>query len=123
MPILADSSIWIDYLRSGKVPHADLEPEIVRGEVAICGMILAEVLSGVKSAEEAQLLKSRLLALPYLSEDRDTFVKAASLYSSLRKSGITIPLSDCIISTVAMENQCRLLTSDRHFEAVPRFDG
>jgi hypothetical protein len=122
MTILADSSIWIDYLRSGKAPLADFESELVRGEIAICGMILAEVLSGVKNEQEAQVLKSRLLALPYLSEHRDTFVEAASLYSTLRKSGTSIPLSDCIISAIAMENECKLLTSDKHFEAIPGFE-
>ena len=121
MPILADSSVWIDYLRSGKTPFADFESDLLRGEIAICGVILAEVLSGVKSEQEAEVLKSRLLSLPYLSEHRDTFIRAAAIYSSLRKTGVTIPISDCTISAVAMENQCRLLTSDRHFETIPGF--
>ena len=122
MPLLVDSSVWIDYLRSGKLPLADFESNLVRGEIAICGIIMAEILSGVRREREAQALKSRLLALPYLSERKDTFVKAASLYSSLRKSGITVPLSDCIISAVTMENGCKLLTSDKHFETIQGFE-
>ena len=122
MPLLVDSSVWIDYLRSGKLPLADFESNLIKGEIAICGVILAEILSGVKNEQEAQALKSRLLSLPYLSERKDSFVKAAALYSSLRKSGITIPLSDCIISALAMGNGCRLLTSGKHFETIPGFD-
>jgi len=119
--ILVDSSIWVDYFQSGKTPSANFDEELVKGKIAICGLILAEVLSGVRGEEEAQMLRNRLLALPYLSETRETFIKAASIYSSLRREGVTIPLSDCIVGAVAIENGCKLLTRDKHFLRIPGF--
>ena len=101
---------------------ADFETKLVQGEVVICGIVLAEVLSGIKNMKEAQTVKTQLLALPYLSERRSTFIKAADIYSSLRKKGTTVPLSDCIISAVVMENKCKLLTNDKHFREIPGLD-
>lgn len=80
MALLADSNVWVDYLNSGKIPMADFETKLVQGEVVICGIVLAEVLSGIKNMKEAQTVKTQLLALPYLSERRSTFIKAADIF-------------------------------------------
>jgi len=49
------------------------------------------------------------------------FVRAAKLYRSLRKSGVTIrkPV-DCMIASVAIEHHIRLLHNDRDFDYIAR---
>ena len=64
--ILADSCVWIEFLSSRGFPG--LDEMIVTGEVAICGTVIAEVLSGVKKDAEADRLEKRLGSLPYLAE-------------------------------------------------------
>ena len=56
--------------------------------------------------------------------DRHTFVKAAHLYRSLRRRGITIrkPL-DCMIAAVAIEHSIPLLHNDKDFEPIEKFCG
>ncbi|MFO7986872.1 MAG: PIN domain-containing protein, partial [Desulfatiglandaceae bacterium] len=50
-----------------------------------------------------------------------TFVRAAELYRSLRKRGVTIrkPI-DCMISAVAIEHNIRLLHNDRDFDHIAK---
>jgi predicted nucleic acid-binding protein len=47
------------------------------------------------------------------------WIKAGRLSAQLRKTGQTLPLSDIIIATLALEHSFSLLTVDRHFDAIP----
>ncbi|MBL0381051.1 MAG: PIN domain-containing protein [Desulfofustis sp. PB-SRB1] len=50
---------------------------------------------------------------------RTTFTRAAQLYRTLRKHGVTIRTPvDCLISAVAIEHECRLLHNDRDFDTI-----
>jgi predicted nucleic acid-binding protein len=112
---LADSCVWIEFLSSRG--FGELEELVVSGEIAICGTVIAEVLSGVRKESEVEILKRRFASLPYLAETREVFEHAASLYRKLRKSGKNIPLSDCVIASVCLINEVKLLTVDKHFAA------
>jgi predicted nucleic acid-binding protein len=112
---LADSCVWIDFLSSKR--FGELEDLVLSGEVAVCGTVIAEVLSGVSKESEAEILKRRFASLPYLAETREVFEHAAALFRKLRKSGKNVPLSDCVIAAVCLINAARLLTVDRHFTA------
>ena len=92
---LADSCVWIEFLSSKG--FNELEDLVLSGEVAICGTVIAEVLSGVRKESEVKILERRFASLPYLTETREVFEHAASLYRKLRKSGKNIPLSDCVM--------------------------
>jgi predicted nucleic acid-binding protein len=110
---LADSCVWIEYLSSKG--FSELDDLILSGEIAICGTVIAEVLSGVRKESEVEILKRRFASLPYLAETREVFEHAAFLYRKLRKSGENIPLSDCVIAAVCLTNEVSLLTADKHF--------
>lgn len=112
---LADSCVWIEFLSSNG--FGELEDLVLSGEIAICGTVIAEVLSGVRKESEAEILKRRFASLPYLAETREVFEQAASLYRKMKKSGKNVPLSDCVIAAVCLINEVRLLTVDKHFAA------
>ena len=112
---LADSCVWIDFLSSKGFD--ELKDLVLSGEIAVCGTVVAEVLSGVRKESEADILERRFASLPYLTETREVFEHAASLYRKLRKSGKSVPLSDCVIAAVCLSNEVRLLTVDKHFAA------
>jgi predicted nucleic acid-binding protein len=114
--MLVDSCVWIDFL-SGRDDHG-LARALLDNRVALCGTVLAQVLSGVRKVRQRRLLEERFLALPHFPETREVFFKAATLYSDLRRKGITIPLSDCTIAAVALTNDLSLLTLDRHFDHI-----
>jgi predicted nucleic acid-binding protein len=112
---LADSCVWIEFLSSKG--FGELEDLVLSGEIAICGTVIAEVLSGVRKESEAEILKKRFASLPYLDETREVFEQAAFLYRKMKKAGKNVPLSDCVIAAVCLINEARLLTVDKHFAA------
>jgi len=118
--ILADTCAWIDFLRGKQTPLAAvLEQSLLSGGTITCGVVLLELLQGIKSPREEELVQNALQALPHLEITRDLWLKAGKLSSRLRTKGHILPMSDIIIAVLALDNNCAVLTVDRHFEAVP----
>lgn len=118
--IMPDTCAWIDFFRGKSSYMAEkVEAALVQGEVVTCGVVLFELLQGIKSLEEEALVLSAFKALPHQEMTDGLWIKAGRLSSQLRKKGQTLPLSDIIIATLALEHGYSLLTVDRHFEAVP----
>ena len=118
--LLPDTCAWIDFLRGKQTPLAlVLEQSLLNGEVLTCGVVLFELLQGIKSPREEELVQNALLALPHLEMSRDLWIKAGKLSSRLRAKGHILPLSDIIIAAFALEQNCAVLTVDRHFESIP----
>jgi len=118
--ILPDTCAWIDFFKGNQTPLADsLAQSLLQNEVVTCGVVLCELLQGVKKPGEEQLALNALQALPHLEMNRELWISAGKLSATLHKSGHTLPLSDIIIATLAMSHACSVLTVDRHFAEIP----
>lgn len=118
--ILPDTCAWIDYFRGVASRMAEqVEAALVQGEVVTCGVVLFELLQGIKSPREEALVLNAFQAVPHLEMTGALWIKAGRLSSQLRKKGHTLPLSDIIIATLVLENLCSLVTVDRHFDLIP----
>lgn len=119
--VLIDTTVWIDFFANRSVPQvAALERLIEEGEdLCICGVILTEVLQGIRSDASYTKTKGYLQELLYVPMDRQIFVRSAELYRRLRAKGVTIrkPV-DCMIAAVAMENDLVLLHHDHDFDRI-----
>jgi predicted nucleic acid-binding protein len=117
--VLVDTSIWIDFFRKPAGGEEKLG-ELIRGRnrVAICGIILQEILQGIKFQSSYDAIRQRLLFLPYLEAGRKVHLLAASLYRDLRSNGVTVPSADALISAVAIHHSFPLLSTDRHFAVI-----
>jgi len=114
--LLPDTCAWIDYFRPAMGPLAGkLGEELSKSVVCTCGVVLMEILQGVKTDTEREALADAFEALPWLEPDRVLWAKAGDLARGLREKGITIPFSDIIIATLALEHEATVLTRDRHF--------
>ncbi len=118
--VIADTSVWIPFFnRPNSKEKATLDLLIDADEVALVGVILAELLQGCRSREERDELAEGLLALPYLEVSQTTWLKAGNLSWALLRKGITLPLSDLVIAALAIEHHCRVYTLDLHFKKIP----
>ncbi len=119
--VLVDTTVWVDFFADRELPHVHaLHRSIAEdGDICICGVILAEVLQGIRSDSDYCRTKTYFEALVLLPMHRATYEKAADLYRSLRKKGITIrkPI-DCMIAAVAIEHDLPLLHNDRDFDLM-----
>lgn len=118
--VVADTSVWIEYFKGGHEPARAALRDLIRAEqAALVGMVLAELLQGSRSSKETDALLSKLAGLPFLETSFSTWRRTGELSASLRRKGITLPLSDLVIAALALEHGCQVYTLDPHFEQIP----
>lgn len=117
--ILADTSVWIEFFKQRSGIGDALEALIVGKSVWICGVVLFELVQGVKSDAEKSQIMATFSPLKYAEMSRSLWQKAGDLSSSLRKKGLTIPHSDIFIAAIAIEHNLSVFTLDGHFKDIP----
>ena len=116
--VLVDTSAWIEFFR-GREPGKSLVGKLLDQERVCCaGIILAELMQGAKSDREINVLRGFLSVFDFLEETAKTWDAAGGFSFSMRKNGKSIPLSDCLIAVLAVENSVQVLTFDRHFDLL-----
>lgn len=122
--VLVDTTVWIDFFADRSEPHVAALEKLIQNEedLCLCGIILAEVLQGIRSEEDYIKTKDYLDDLVFLPMQQATFIRAAEVYRSLRKRGVTIrkPV-DCMIASVAIEHDIPLLHNDRDFDYMAKY--
>ncbi len=119
--IVADTSVWIDYVRGIDAPHCDLlDYELEHRRIITGDIIVAEFLQGFrarKDYEEAKKMMDRLEYHDFVG--RKIAIQAAQNFRKLRKSGITIRKTiDVIIATFCIESGYELIHNDRDFDPM-----
>jgi predicted nucleic acid-binding protein len=123
MMVLIDSSVWIDFFAGRPLPHVETMESIIvqREDICICGIILTEILQGIRNDTEFENTKSLLNTLILLPMHYTVFLQSAEIFRKLRKQGIIVrkPL-DCMIASVAIENDIPLLHNDKDFYPIEK---
>jgi predicted nucleic acid-binding protein len=118
--IVADTSVWIEYLRRGEAGWAwELDELLARGELMMCGPVLAELVAGVPAQRRSDYAL-RLRALPWSGVDRDGWLRAGLVRSDLRRSGFTASLTVVVIAVSAAQAGASLWTADAAHERITR---
>jgi predicted nucleic acid-binding protein len=120
MRILVDTSIWSLALRrpSGVVNQeaTALKTMIEQGEdIYLLGVILQEVLQGIRSSNDFFALKEYFKAFPLIDLMREDYIKAAELKNRLARKGKQGSTIDVLIASAAISHRCYLFTADKHF--------
>jgi len=118
---LVDTSVWIDLFRGGGSPEAEwLEHALSSDEdLCTCGIILTEVLQGIRSARQYRQVKRLFGAMLYLPTPKQAHIRAADIYRAAWSKGKTIRNTvDCIIAGCALVNRVPLLHQDRDFRTI-----
>ena len=122
--ILVDTTVWID-LFGGKDSSCTRKlKDAIEGEedLCTCGLILTEVLQGIRNDDDFSRTLSILQDLIYLPMSQETFLKAAEIYRACRKKGVTIrKTNDCIIAAVCIDNTAFILHNDRDFSVISKY--
>jgi predicted nucleic acid-binding protein len=123
MMVLVDTTVWIDFFSELSYPHVNLLENLIinREDVCICGIILTEVLQGIRKDSEFVRTRDLFANLVFLPMRYATFLRSAEIYRRLRRKGVTIrkPV-DCMIASVAIENEIPLLHNDKDFIPIEK---
>lgn len=117
MPVLVDTSVWIDFFRGRATPQVIRLKELLGQEEVLLGdLILAEILQGVREHELARVEKafSAFRVMPLVGEA--VARQSAADYRTLRSRGITVRKTiDCLIASWCIRNRTPLLHADGDF--------
>jgi len=117
--IIVDTSIWIEYFKNNKDIAEFIDDGLDRGCVYIVGPIISELLQGVRSDEELNMLSMYIDAVPQFKFETRDWIDVGVISYSLRKKGFTIPLTDIMIAVIAKNNGAAVYTLDKHFSYIP----
>ncbi len=86
--------------------------------VAVPGIVLQEMLSGVRAQGKFERLRYLMEGFPLVLATSDHHVGAARISNVCRQAGIPVAAVDCLIAAMAIETNSELLTADRDFERI-----
>ena len=117
-----DTSVWSLALRRGgpaEHPTVDRLLEFLDSgeDLFLTGLILQEILQALRTEKAATEVAETLEPFPLQAS---TCLMAASLYRVCRRKGLGGSTIDCHIAATAIEQNCRLLATDRDFVRIAR---
>ena len=116
MNVLVDSSIWIDYFRSGSNSR-QLDMLIDENVVATNDLILAELVPPLRLRNQQRIVQ--LLNTVYKFDLSIQWNQLIEWQYRCLKAGINgIGIPDLIIAQNANHNRCLLYSLDTHFELM-----
>ncbi len=125
MSFFVDTSVWSLALRRDADP--DL-PEVRRLRRALAdreavvtsGIVLQELLQGVRGPKGRAAILERFSALPLLVPDRQDHVEAADIRNRCRRRGVQLGTIDALLVRLCLRRELVLLTTDRDFDHASR---
>jgi len=117
--VIADTCIWIEFFKTDSPLANELEALIKNQSLYMAGIVLAELLQGVRIEKQKATILESLSILPYLEMNKANWIKTGILSAQLRQKGIALPLSDLSIAVIALDNNCQVFTTDPHFSQIP----
>lgn len=123
--LFVDTSVWSLALRRDRppdVPEVDaLAKAIADGTpLFLTGIVLQELLQGVRGPKQRTRLVERLAAFPLLVPDRDDHVDAAGLRNLCRRRGVQVGTIDALLAQLCVRHDLTLLSADGDFSHVAR---
>jgi predicted nucleic acid-binding protein len=122
MRVLVDTSVWIDFFNGHPSAQAETLAHLIREEadVVTCGLIVSEVLQGLRQAKSRTTIERQFREMDWLSpKEPDTYIEAAELFRRLRARGITIRSTiDCVIANLAAHYDALILSKDRDLTLI-----
>jgi predicted nucleic acid-binding protein len=116
--VLADTSVWVDYLRHGRDGDArGLDPLLASGEVVVCGPVVAELLAGTAERQRGELWQL-LSGLDWADLGRPEWRRIGEVAADLRAAGSSVPLTDIEIAVAAVAVGARLWSGDGDFDQI-----
>lgn len=119
--LLVDTSVWSLAFRRDQPPDdprvAHLHRELTTGGAVVStGIILQELLQGVRGPKQRDVLVERFRAIPFVDPDRDDRVRAADMRNTCRRHGVQMGTIDALLVALCIRHDLRMLTADADFD-------
>lgn len=116
---LIDSNAIIDYLRGSNNSLIDL---IKDKKVSVPVIVVGELYFGAENSSQIKKHISKIeqfiINMNIMNIDFETSKIYGTVRAKLKKLGKPIPENDIWIAAIALQNDCVLITKDRHFKNI-----
>ena len=116
--LLVDSSVWIDFFRGARDVVRRVDAALDKDRIAVCGPVVAEVLSGARTRADFVRVKEALDGLALLPDPADPWPRVAETRFALARRGTQAALVDILIALTAADARHVLLTRDSDFRRI-----
>ena len=86
--------------------------------LAVPGIVLQELLSGVRSRQQFRQLRASMAGFPILLANESQHVRAARISNACRRRGVACSTSDSLIAAISVESGGTLFTTDVDFQRI-----
>lgn len=123
MRVLVDTCVWSLAL-ARRVPTDSpavlaLRRLVEEGdEILVPGVVLQELLQGLRSDEAIGRLRAVLAPFELVAGEAEDFVRAAEIHRAGRARGLALATIDALIAAMAVRRDAALLTTDADFERI-----
>jgi predicted nucleic acid-binding protein len=119
MPLLIDTSLWIDFTRSRspRTLKRFIAPFILDPDAHLAEPIAFEILGHATPAEARQLTQ-QFQTLPMLATPSALWSDATKLGQACRQKNITVHSLDLLIAAVALHHGAEVVTFDDDFQKI-----
>ena len=117
---LPDTSVWVPYFRRPVRPRLQLRIQelTVSDSLATCDLVRLELLRGARDDHEFTRIDRILNAARRLPTGDREWDQAIQLGYRLKRSGVTVSVTDLFVGVVAMTYQVSLMHADEVFEQM-----
>lgn len=112
--ILVDTGIII-YIRTVDLK---LDRLFKSTPVAVCGVVRAELLHGVRSASDRANVLAILAPFQHIPMTEAVWDAVGDNLQILRGSGVSVPFQDAVLASISIYNGLELWTRDNHFTLI-----
>lgn len=118
--IVVDTTVWVDFFHDRDRAHVDELATLIETDAGVALTDL--ILQGISTERQVRLVEQHLGAFDILRlGELDDFRRAARLYRTVRRRGITIRKTvDCLIASVCIRDDASILHNDADFDHLAR---
>jgi predicted nucleic acid-binding protein len=120
--MIVDTSVWVHFLNARETSETRVLQHAIEEDVPvyITGLVLAEILQGIRQPRRLATIRGDLLNFPLIEPKApETYIAAATLYRSARRRGLTVrSVVDCVIAATAIDAGEPVLHRDRDYSAL-----
>ena len=115
--IIADTSVWIEYLKGNKAYKSLFESYLKRRQITALSPVFGELLQGVKNKREHKIVSEFWNNLPHVDEE-DVFIEAGQISHEYKLYAFGVGLIDCYILSAALKYGLGIWTLDKKLLGV-----
>ena len=114
---LLDASVIIHALRAKDVA---LMAQMNAAGGSVCGVTRAEILSGARGKNDRASLITILDGFQQVAISEAMWNEIGDLQAQLRTAGVTVPIVDAVLATIAISLDVEVWARDIHFNTMQR---